>query len=130
MNVQSVSEVKFPNLKTLQIQRLHVKINWEEFTRNQPQLVELTIEKMTNESFLTSDDMDEITSNVDLHTIRLGLGFKADDRFFEIIGTKCTNLMVLDLDNSCISRVLKQNVGINVLRLYDGTVNRFCNLTT
>lgn len=83
-SIDSFDCVKFPNLKTLHIEHLNVKINWNEFTKVHSRLVELTIERMYDGSFLTGDDIDQITTNVDLQMIQLGVGFVADDRFFEI----------------------------------------------
>ncbi|XP_037041578.1 uncharacterized protein LOC119078223 [Bradysia coprophila] len=106
VNENSVDFVKFPHLKTLHIQLLRVKVDWNVFSKNHPRLAELSIEEM-EKSYFTSDDIDRITTNVDLRIIRLGAGFVADNRFFEIIRAKCANLNVLDLHESCIPHGLK-----------------------
>lgn len=77
--------VTFPNLKTLHIEYLCAKINWNEFTKIHPRLVELAIRHMYIDSVLTSDDIDHITTSVGTQTVRpdgrFGVHFKADDRF-------------------------------------------------
>ncbi|XP_037032672.1 uncharacterized protein LOC119071745 [Bradysia coprophila] len=119
MDESVIDYVRFSNLKALHIELLYAKINWNEFTKVHSRLTELVIENMEHESFFTSDDMDQITTNVDLQIIRLGIGFVANDRLFEIIRAKCSNLKVLDLHRSSLSYGTRHNMEINVLRLCD-----------
>lgn len=112
-----IGQMKFSDIKTLHIGCLRCKINWNEFTSVHNRLTELAIRTMFKDCF-TSDDVDEITSNVDLESLKLGAGFVADNRFFEIIRARCSNLKVFDLHKSCIL-ANGYNVKVNVMRLRD-----------
>lgn len=110
--------VQFPNLKTLSIRSFHGRINWNQFTRAQPLLIELTVERLYDKLF-HSDDMDSITWNVGLLILRLGRGFEASKRFFKFIHENCLDLKTLELHNTCLPEELKNNLGWKVLRLCD-----------
>lgn len=112
--------VQFPNLKTLEIEQLDDKIDWNTFTKANSQLTELTIQNIFDASFLNHDDIESITSNLNLQSLRLGENFSADERFFEIIRNKCPNIKVLDLAKSCLSIELTDQLDWSVLRLCDG----------
>lgn len=113
-SMQSIDYMRFSGfsrLKALHLRHLDTKIDWNEFTKINSTLTELSICIIFDKSFLTSDDIDKIATNVDLQILRLGYGngFEDDDRFFEIIREKCRNLKVLDLHNTCFERWCSKN---------------------
>lgn len=93
--------VQCPNLTSLYIQRLEGKIDWDKFTKGSPNLTELIIEQVFDEEFLNLDDVETITKNTKLQTLRLGECFSANKRFLEIIRRNCPDLKALDLHKSC-----------------------------
>ncbi|XP_037041668.1 uncharacterized protein LOC119078282 [Bradysia coprophila] len=115
----SFDSVQFTNLKTLHIKTLSCRINWNRLTQINSSLTELTIATIKNPLNFTSDDINDITTNVQLEILRLGTGFWADDRFFDIIRVKGGNLKVLQLIKSCIFHDLTSNEEVKVLQLCD-----------
>ncbi len=97
-------DVQFANLNALKIEfQLDESFDWDKFTKANPQLTELTINHFDSldETCLNLTDIENITANNKLHTLRLGDGFVADKRFFEIIRKNCPTLKTLELHQSC-----------------------------
>lgn len=117
--LHAILAIQFDNLRSLHIQRLTGKIDWNRFTKINSRLTELAIEKIMNEALLSSDDIENITTNVSLHTLRLGAGFKGEESFFEIIRNKCPDLKMLDLHKSCVTNEPKRHSERNMFRLCD-----------
>lgn len=98
--------VQFPNLTSLHVQKLDDIVDWNEFTKCCPRLTELTVEQILSPSFLTNDDIETITTNVSLQTLRLGENFEASERFFRIVRENCPDLKIFDLQTSSSSSEL------------------------
>lgn len=116
-NEDIIHGVQLPNLISLSIQQLDYKVDWNEFTKAHSRLTELTVEQVFDAAFLNVDDIRNITTNVQLQTLRLGLDVAADDRFFEILRKNCPNLKTLDLHKSSVSNDANHHPDWNVLRL-------------
>lgn len=112
-------DVHFSNLNALQIQYHSDELfDWDKFTKANPQLTELTIHSIDVEKCLNLTDIENITTNNNLQTLRLGDGFAADKRFFEIIRKNCPDLKTLELHQSCglVNELTDQPDLVGVLR--------------
>lgn len=105
-NEDIIHGIQFPNLNSLHIQQLDNKIDWNEFTKANSRLTELTIEQIFDEAFINIDD---ITTNINLQILRLGEYFSADKHFFEIVRKNCPNLKILDLNKHSVSNELNDH---------------------
>lgn len=93
--------ITFPKLTSLAIHRLVSKVNWDEFTKDNSLITQLTIEFVEDPAFLTNEDIQVIFKNLDLQTLRIGSGISVDDKFFNIVRQNCSTLKVLGLHKSC-----------------------------
>lgn len=118
-NEDVIQGVQFPNLNSLSIQFLDDRVDWNEFTKINSRLTELTIEQMFDAAFLNVDDIEHITTNIQLQTLRIGENLAADNRFLEIIRKNCPNLNTLDLHKNSVSDELKD---FSLLRLCESEV--------
>lgn len=109
--------VQFANLNSLHIENTDEDFDWNAFTKANSRLNELTIEYA--ETDLNLNDIESITRNTNLHTLRIGGDFKADHRFLQIMRKNCPNLKRLELSESCglTTELLKQSDLLDVTQL-------------
>lgn len=116
--------LQFPNLNILCVQKVDDDVDWDQFTKINPDITELVIHTGTFAGFSDwsetsiNDFVEKATRNLRLQTLRIGSRFRANEHFYEIIREYGTELNVIDLHKACALDSHIMN-GIPALRFHE-----------
>lgn len=114
--------LQFPNLSALCVQRLDSDVDWDQFTKINPDITELCVHIFAGFSDFSDQHINEFvknaTKNLRLQTLRIGSRFRANETFYQIIRENGTELKVIDLNEKCALESGKMD-GIPALRFHE-----------
>lgn len=124
--------LQFPNLDILCVERLDEDVDWDQFTKNNPDITEIIIHTGTFAGFSGWSDttmnnfVEHVTKNLRLHTLRIGDYFRANEHFYEILRKQGAEMKVVDLHVACALESHMMN-GISALRFHEGELQKHFN---
>ncbi|KAJ6643005.1 hypothetical protein Bhyg_07961 [Pseudolycoriella hygida] len=130
-NEMIFSDLQFPNLKTLCIIKVEEDVNWDKFTKLNPDIKEIIIDTGSFSGFsnwtesIVNEFLDALRRNLRLQVLRIGGRLRTNELTYKII-REFTDLKIVDLNRKC---ALEKHLmsGIPGLYFHDNEFQTFFN---
>lgn len=112
-NFDLIQDLQFQSLKTLIVQPFYRQVDWDGFTKANPDISEL---KIQSESYITNQNIEKITKNLTkLQHLTIECKIDGNVKFFDVIRKNCSGLKTLNMNQYSLRVNISQIANIRGL---------------